>query len=155
MRQLHSFSRVHLSLAAVRARGARRSTLLALCLVALQLVSALHFALVPHSFSAGLNGFVHVHGVRAPATRVDSCSALARRAPAAPTPAIDASDASCSGESCPIGFAGHPALLLADSDLVGLLAIGLDRDKQRDPGVAYFAARNRVLLGAPKTSPPV
>ncbi|HTA90698.1 MAG TPA: hypothetical protein VK745_14005 [Polyangiaceae bacterium] len=153
MRQLHFFNRVYSSLATARARGARSSTLLALCLVALQLVTALHFALVPHSFSAGLNGFVHVHGARAQASQADSRLELTRRASAAP--ALVASGASCSSESCPIGFAGQHALLLADSGPVSLLAFGLDRHSLRNPSAKYFAARNRVLLGAPKTSPPV
>lgn len=150
MQELHLFSRGNPSLVTARARGARGGALLALCLVALQLVTALHFALVPHSFSAGLNGFVHVHGVHAQPSQPDSRSARARRASA-----LVASGASCSSEACPIGFAGHHALLLIDRSPADLLAFGLERHSERDPSVGFATARNRVLLGAPKTSPPV
>ncbi len=42
------------------------ANLVACCLVLLQLLTALHFALVPHGFSAGLNGFVHEHAAHPP-----------------------------------------------------------------------------------------
>ncbi|HEY4105965.1 MAG TPA: hypothetical protein VGM44_18820 [Polyangiaceae bacterium] len=123
--------------------------LFAVCLVALQLVTALHFALVPHAFNAGLSGFVHVHVGDARVAKARS--SFAERA--LNTPALERASASCSGESCPIGFAGQASTLVSASDVSALL--GFDFAPVLEPARVGAPARNRVLLSAPKTSPPV
>jgi len=125
-----------------------RPALVALCLVALQLVTALHFALVPHGFSAGLSGFVHVH---AEASHAASRLELGRRTSAAPE--LVNEGASCTSESCPIGFGGHHSALLGGSQASALLA-HLVASAPALPS-PYAASRSRALLSAPKTSPPV
>jgi hypothetical protein len=121
--------------------------LVASCLVLLQLVTALHFALVPHGFSAGLDGFVHVHA----ALGEQRGSANARAASQQPSLVADA--ASCAPESCPIGFAGPHSVLQATpqaSGLLGLGALALAAPQER-----LAVPRRRALLNAPKTSPPL
>jgi hypothetical protein len=122
--------------------------LVALCLVLLQLATALHFALVPHGFSPGLSGFVHVHAAeRAAQSRF---AALERRGSSAPE--LVSGGASCTAESCPIGFAGHHSVLLSAGTTSALLATATLPARTRT--VSYVPARSRVLLSAPKTSPP-
>jgi hypothetical protein len=129
----------------------RRSALVALCLVALQLVTALHFALIPHGFGAGLNGFVHVHGqISGDATA--SVSAERRELARTDAPAFERDSGSCASDTCPIGFAGHSSVLLASSEATSLLALPVIAQ----PSVAHVdsSARESVLRLAPKTSPP-
>jgi hypothetical protein len=122
--------------------------LVALCLVLLQLATALHFALVPHGFSPGLSGFVHVHAAeRAAHSRF---AALERRGASAPQ--LVSGGASCTAESCPIGFAGYHLVLLGAGATSALLTSATLPPRTR--ARSYVAARNRVLLSAPKTSPP-
>ncbi len=128
-----------------------RPALVALALVALQLVTALHFALVPHGFSAGLSGFVHVHEEAVHAVSARSESEVARRASVVPE--LISGNASCSSDSCPIGFAGHHSVLLGSGGAPALLAFVVT-SAQAQPG-HYVTPRSRVLLSAPKTSPPV
>ncbi len=115
-------------------------------LVALQLFTALHFALVPHAFGAGLTSFVHVH----------ACAEQSRSAcdskPSATSSLVQGA-ASCVADSCPIGFAGHSVLELARFELGASLPVALPSSA---PALfSYVPARARVLLAAPKTSPPV
>jgi hypothetical protein len=126
-----------------------RPALVALCLVALQLVTALHFALVPHGFSAGLSGFVHVHAQ----PERPSQSHFDRLPRALGALQWVSGGASCGGESCPIGFAGHHSVLLAGNQASALLGVADAPSRAR--ARHYFAPRNRALLSAPKTSPPV
>jgi hypothetical protein len=128
-----------------------RPALVALCLVVLQLFTALHFALVPHGFSAGLSGFVHVH---AEASRAASARlALERRLERRPAPELVSGSASCASESCPIGFAGHHSALLGASLASTLLAQAIAAPRALP--THYVTPRSRALLSAPKTSPPV
>jgi hypothetical protein len=117
-------------------------SLVALCLVALQLATALHFALVPHGFNARLNGFVHLH--RAPISSVQAHSPN-RQALVTGVP-------SCAPESCPIGFSGPTSALLSPGELSGLLSLPIVNVSGPQARVAQ--ARKQVLLCAPKTSPP-
>ena len=117
----------------------------AACLVLLQLITALHFALIPHGFSARLNGFVHVHS----AERLRAVRDLRSAADGA---SWVRGSASCAPESCPIGFAGAHSILFAASASSALLAaVAL---VQLAPSARVALTRNRVLLSAPKTSPP-
>jgi hypothetical protein len=125
------------------------SGIFALCLIALQVVTALHFALVPHAFNSTLSGFVHVHA-RA-AREAGRAEALALRTASAP--AFEHESVSCVGDSCPIGFAGPHSTLIVASRVSALL--GFDLLPALAPIRAQAPARNRVLLSAPKTSPPV
>jgi hypothetical protein len=125
------------------------ASLVACCLVLLQLVTALHFALVPHGFSAGLQGFVHVH---AALSEQRASTSHAERAPSSNRPALVSDAASCASESCPIGFAGPHSLLLAAAQGLGLLELA-----SIAPALApsrFAVPRSRALLNAPKTSPP-
>jgi hypothetical protein len=125
------------------------SALVALCLVLLQLVTALHFALVPHGFSAGLSGFVHVHAAeRAAPSRL---AQLERRS--VPAPELVGGGASCASDACPLGFAGPHSLLLSASAASALPVPAGEPAPAR--AVRCAPARGRVLLSAPKTSPPV
>ncbi|HEY3253215.1 MAG TPA: hypothetical protein VGJ91_04670 [Polyangiaceae bacterium] len=125
--------------------------LVALCLVLLQLVSTLHFALVPHGFGVGLSGFVHLHPARA---------GLAERAPrpratepASNRPTLVASVAACAPDACPLGFSGPPARLVPPSTLCSLIWLPLP--SQRVSRAPIAEDRGRALLSAPKTSPPL
>ena len=131
-----------------RAPARYAASLVATCLVLLQLVTALHFALIPHRFSAGLNGFVHVHG--APAER----AAVAPRTlqSASQSASLVSERTSCVTESCPVGFAGAHSVLLAAPGSGALLALTSAVQAAAAEGIAL--ARSRVLLSAPKTSPP-
>jgi hypothetical protein len=123
------------------------ASLVASCLVLLQLVTALHFALVPHGFSAGLNGFVHVH-----ASLGERLSTIqAERAPS-DQPSMVSGAAACAPDSCPIGFAGPHSVLLAAPQASGLLALAVAA--QALPPLRLAVPRSRALLNAPKTSPP-
>lgn len=117
----------------------------ALSVLLLQLFTALHFALVPHGFTADLGGFVHVHA------RATQASSSASR-PARHVSVVSGS-AWCTPDSCPIGFAGPVSALPASASLSGLIALPVVvavPPRQRDP-----IGRARVLSNAPKTSPPV
>jgi hypothetical protein len=139
-------------LPAARTARPALALLVASALVVLQLVTALHFALVPHGFGAGLSGFVHVHAAASQAA--PSRLALERRLEERRlAPELVNAGASCISESCPIGFAGQHSALLGGSQASALLA-----DVVASPRALpshYVTPRNRVLLSAPKTSPPV
>ena len=120
------------------------ASLVAACLVLLQLATALHFALIPHGFSAELNGFVHVHSARGAAVR-DLHSAP-------PGTSFVRGTASCEPESCPFGFAGAHSVLLAASASSAVLESSVEL--RAAPSARVALTRNRVLLSAPKTSPP-
>jgi len=124
------------------------ASLVARCLVLLQLLTALHFALVPHGFSAGLNGFVHVHA--APGEQRASTSHAERVA--SDRPALVSDAASCATESCPIGFTGPHSVLLAAAQASDLLELAVVA--QTLPPFRVAVPRSRALLNAPKTSPP-
>ncbi len=139
--------RAELSVRQSLAKGVRARAfpgLVALCLVALQLVTALHFALVPHGFNADGRGFVHVHRWLAAATE-SAPKRLSR-------PALVTSVASCSPDACPLGFAGPVSTVLASPALAGLIAPSFVTSSAA-PSLAPLP-RKQVLLNAPKTSPP-
>lgn len=126
------------------------ASILALCLVLLQLVTALHFSLVPHGLNARLTGLVHLHR----ALSAESGRALERvateQAPNRPT--LVAGIAACAPEECPLGFSGHSARPVSPSQLSSLIWL---------PQASELVAREQVasdrswaLLTAPKTSPP-
>lgn len=124
------------------------ASLVACCLVLLQLATALHFSLVPHCFSAGLNGFVHEHEAHG---EQRASTSHAERGPS-PQPSLVRDAASCASESCPIGFAGPHSVLLATAQASGLLELA--RTTQALPPARLAVPRARALLSAPKTSPP-
>ena len=124
------------------------ASLVACGLVLLQLVTALHFALVPHRFSAGLNGFVHEHEAHGE-QRVGASQA--ERVPSGQASVVS-SVASCASESCPIGFAGPHSVLVAAAQASGSLELAINAHALPPGRVAV--PRGRALLNAPKTSPP-
>ena len=119
---------------------------LALLLTSLQVIGALHFSLVRHSYSAALGGVVHVHA-----------SAHAEAKPAkvrgsqAPTATSDTP--SCSADLCAAANVPHSVAPQFESRDAGAVAFGAAR--LLSERAACVAAPSRVLLGAPKTSPPV
>jgi len=123
---------------------------LALGLVLLQLLGALHFALVPHGFGAGLSGLVHLHRARAAEREHALDSTATRAAPHRPT--LVASIAACAPEACPFGFSGPSSRPVPSSELCSL--IRLPRAEEHVSSAEVACDRNRTLLIAPKTSPP-
>ena len=120
--------------------------LVAFLIALLQLASALHFTLVPHTFSAALGGVVHVHedsGARL------QPRALARHAQSQLDPGAPA----CAQELCPFADAPHSSLPSVAATVCGTARFGA-------PGLlgeadARSADTGRVFASAPKTSPPV
>jgi len=123
----------------------------ALCLVLLQLVSALHFALIPHAFGAGSSGLVHLHRAFG-AARAGGPQGRATEPPS-DRPTLVSGIAPCAPDACPIGFSGPASTLVSACALSSLIWL---------PEVSELAASTRVvpdrvraLLSAPKTSPPL
>jgi hypothetical protein len=123
----------------------------ALCLVLLQLVSALHFALVPHGFGPGLSGLVHLHRALAAEPEQARASGATRRAPNRPT--LVSGVAACAPEACPLGFSGPLSRPVPPSQLCSL--IWLPTVSERLSRGHIGADGSRALLSAPKTSPPL
>jgi len=117
-------------------------TLIASLVTLLQLVSALHFTLVPHTFSAALGGVVHVHAAR---TAVQP-KRVAR------APAIAASATSCAVDVCPYADAPSSSAPCDPPAAAGAVAFGEARLLAK--AEARAASSRRVFLSAPKTSPP-
>lgn len=121
-------------------------TFVAWLVTLLQLVGALHFALVPHGFSASLGGVVHVHG-----------RALTQAKQAAPTDgqahALASDGLSCSADLCTVADTPHSAAPEFALQLAGLIAFGAVQ-LIAEPSASERDSR-RVFLSAPKTSPPV
>ncbi len=118
--------------------------LLAFLVTALQLVSALHFTLVPHTFSAALGGVVHVHADPVASTEV-------KRVPRAP--AIGQVSLSCAIDVCPYADAPSSSLPFEPPAAIGSVAFGEARLLAK--AEARAASATRIFLSAPKTSPPV
>ncbi len=119
-------------------------TLVAFLVTLLQLASALHFTLVPHTFSAALGGVVHLH--------LDA-RAAAEPKRAARTPALDQTSASCATDVCPYADAPSSSLPCEPPAVSGVVAFGEARLLAK--AEARVANARRVFLSAPKTSPPV
>jgi hypothetical protein len=120
--------------------------LVAFAVTLLQLASALHFTLVPHSFSAALGGVVHVHG--ASQSRTEPRLGHNQRSQAFVSDAL-----SCAVDVCPFADAPHGSLPFAPSAVSGTATFGaatLLTETEPQHGAAW-----RVFLTAPKTSPPV
>lgn len=114
----------------------------------LQVVGALHFALVPHGFSASLGGVVHVHQGGKAVTRGASPPSHDER-----SHAVASDGLSCSADLCTVADAPNSAPPEFSLEVSGAVAFGAVR-LLAEPSVAATDAR-RVRLSAPKTSPPV
>lgn len=120
----------------------------ALLIALLQLSSALHFTLVPHTFSAALGGIVHVHaeslaptdGARAPGHGTKS-------------PSFVADALSCVVDLCPFVDAPHASPPNLAASISGAATFG--RTSSLTEAEARSPNARRVFLSAPKTSPPV
>ena len=123
------------------------ASVVALCLVLLQLVSSLHFALVPHGFNARLSGLVHLHR----AFGAEPGRAATQQAPSRPT--LVAGIAACAPDDCPLGFSGHSSRPVSPSSLSSL--IWLPEANELVAREQLARDRSRALLSAPKTSPPL
>jgi hypothetical protein len=121
-------------------------TLLGLVVIALQVLSALHFSLVRHGYSAALGGIVHVHG----SVRADKPQA---KSPARGSAALSADAPSCGAELCPVGNAPAASAARIELPVAGFIAFGEARLLRER--AASTSASLRVFLSAPKTSPPV
>jgi hypothetical protein len=127
------------------------ASLVALCLVLLQLVNALHFTLVPHGFGAGLGGLVHLHRAVAGQSEHALTSGATQQTP--DRPALVSGVASCAPEACPLGFTGPPSAPVSPSQLCALIWLPTSSDYEARDRVVLD--RSRALLCAPKTSPPL
>jgi len=118
-------------------------TLVGFLVTWLQLVSALHFTLVPHTFSAALGGVVHMHA-----------EARAKEAPrrASRTPVARASTLACSVDVCPYANAPSSSPPCDPPEPSGAVTFGEARLLAK--AEARAADTRRVFLSAPKTSPP-
>ena len=121
----------------------------ALAVTLLQLLGALHFSLVQHSYSAALGGVVHVH--TAPLARAQAEAAPRLRGAGAPT--VTSGSPACSADRCAAADAPHSAPPEFAAWDAGAVRFG-DARLLRERAARSFALRV-VLLGAPKTSPPV
>jgi hypothetical protein len=117
---------------------------LAWLVVLLQVVGTLHFALVPHAFSATLGGIVHSHG----ATSVEAPQHRSERAPA-----VSAGMQACSAELCPAADVPPSSLLGGAALPSGWVSYGAAC--LLNGAVARSPESPRLFLSAPKTSPPV
>jgi hypothetical protein len=122
----------------------------ALLVVFLQLSSALHFTLVPHSYSAALGGLVHVHGEAAaqPHARVFGAEAYGQHAQT-----LVAGTLSCGADRCPFADAPHISVPQFASSVSGVASFGAARSLSA--AEARSPSARRVFSTAPKTSPPV
>jgi len=121
--------------------------LFGLAVILLQVVSALHFTLVRHGYSAALGGVVHVHA----SARADQ---RPRAKVAAPhTTALSADSPSCAAELCPVGNAPHGSAPRIELLAAGAIAFGEVR--LLSERAASSSQSRRVFPSAPKTSPPV
>lgn len=122
--------------------------LVALVVTLLQLVGALHFSLVRHTYSAALGGVVHVH-----TSRARPRSSPAERVRESQAPSATSGTPACSADKCAAANAPQSTAPHFESLDAGAVAFGGAALLSERP--ASFAALRRVLLGAPKTSPPV
>ena len=124
--------------------------LVAFLVASLQLSSALHFTLVPHTFSAALGGVVHVHGVGTRGRARAEPPAIARAA----QPTVITTDAlSCAVDRCPFADAPHASPACLAARVSGVAAFGAPA--LLNEAVARSPNTGRVFPSAPKTSPPV
>ena len=120
---------------------------LALAVTLLQVLGALHFSLVKHSYSAALGGVVHLHATsraeRAPNTRSHG----------EPKPALSSGVPSCVADLCQAANAPQSSAPQFESLSAGAALFGEVRLlSERAPQTRATLLR---LLSAPKTSPPV
>jgi hypothetical protein len=118
----------------------------------LQVVGVLHFALVPHTFSAALGGVVHVHAVSSVQSAPPAERALSPRR-AARSASLVADALSCTADLCPTADVPASSLLGSASVATGWVTFGDVR--LLGERAARVPESQRVFLSAPKTSPPV
>jgi hypothetical protein len=121
--------------------------LLGLIVIALQVLGALHFALVRHGYSAALGGVVHVHGSARAEQKPRAKPAASR------TTAVTSGVPTCAADLCPDANAPHGSAPRIALPAAGVIAFGETRLLAES--VAYSTESLRVFLSAPKTSPPV
>jgi len=113
----------------------------------LQLLGALHFTLVKHSYSAALGGVVHVHGLARAEAKPHPGLRGERR------PALTSGVPTCGTELCPLADAAQSSAPRFESLAAGKIAFG---DAQLLSERKARSTRSlRLFLSAPKTSPPV
>ena len=118
----------------------------------LQVVGALHFALVPHTFSAALGGVVHVHG-RSNAEARSSLAGRGASQPGSGSASLVVGALSCTADLCPAADV-PPCSLFAGAPLAtGWVSFGEAR--LLGERAARSPESQRVFFSAPKTSPPV
>lgn len=120
---------------------------LGLVVIVLQVLSALHFTLVRHGYSAALGGVVHVHA----STLTAQKSVPKRVLPG--TAAFVPDTPTCSAELCPDGNAPQGTVPHFELHAAGSVAFGQVR--LLTERTARTSESRRVFLSAPKTSPPV
>ena len=115
----------------------------ALAVALLQLVGALHYSLVQHGYSAALGGVVHLH----------ARAAAKSRARVAQVALVSAEAPACGAELCSVASAPQSPALYFEAAVAGHVSFGQARLLGR--ALARSAGARRVILSAPKTSPPV
>ncbi|HEY5374496.1 MAG TPA: hypothetical protein VIK01_12480 [Polyangiaceae bacterium] len=110
----------------------------------LQIVGALHFALVPHTFSAALGGVVHVHAAAGAQPSANRESRIA---------SLVAGALSCTSDLCPTADVPPSSLLGGAAIATGWVRFGAAC--LLGERAACSPESQRVFLSAPKTSPPV
>ena len=118
-------------------------------LVALQLALALHFALVPHRLGAELGGFGFVHIDSHSSTESAEHPVAPQRSPSG----LVQGGTAAASDPCSLGFAGVSTVLFSRPALTCLLECEAN-PKLAEPN-KVSVARERRLLSAPKTSPPL
>jgi hypothetical protein len=121
--------------------------LLGLAVIVLQVIGALHFALVRHGYSAALGGVVHVHTSSRAEHGPKTKSAVPR------TMALSADLPSCGADLCPDANAPHGWAPSIELLATGVMTFGEARLLCKR--AARSSESQRVFLSAPKTSPPV
>lgn len=120
--------------------------LFGLAVIVLQVLGALHFALVRHGYSAALGGVVHVHA-SARAEQGPRTKSVAPR-----TTALAADAPSCAADLCPDANAPHGSAPRFELVATGVVDFGEARLLCKR--AACSTESQRVFLSAPKTSPP-
>jgi hypothetical protein len=129
--------------------------LFGLLVIALQLLGALHFALVRHGYSAALGGVVHVHASSRAEQASQTKAALPRTTALAALPrttALAADTPSCGADRCPDANAPHGSAPRIELLVAGVITFGEARLLCKR--AACSSESQRVFLSAPKTSPP-
>ena len=112
----------------------------------LQVLGALHFALVPHTFSAALGGVMHVH-------EKGQARVSTTRHTAVHPAALSSEAASCGVDACAVASAPAGSVLPSAAARAAWVSVG--GVSLLGDSAPQLTVSRHILLSAPKTSPPV